>query len=122
MYHKQPLTHPALVIRIARGLGILFAIFLSIFALDVFEAGLPLGQILLALLMHLAPMLIVLIILWIAWKHPLPGGILFCLAGAGYILEASGQVFSTYLLIAGIPILTGFLFLWGYFSGSRSKT
>ncbi len=50
-----------------RVLGILFAVFISIFALDVFgEYGFP--EVLVALFMHLIPTFLVVGVLLIAWK------------------------------------------------------
>jgi hypothetical protein len=114
METKRYIPLPRILMRVARILGILFAGFISMFALDVFETGVPFGQVVLALVMHLIPTILLLVLLWIAWKYPLPGGILFILAGASYIFWAHGQIFSTYLIVAGIPILTGVLFLLGY--------
>ncbi len=108
------MNHLPLVTRIARISAVAYALFLSIFALDVFEPGLSTGQVLVALGIHLLPSLVILLFLWIAWKNPIIGGLLFILVGIAYIIEAGGQAFLTYLLIAGIPILIGLLFLWGY--------
>jgi hypothetical protein len=51
-----------------RAVGIAFALFLSLFALDVFHEGYGLGNTLLALSIHLVPTLIVLVLLAIAWR------------------------------------------------------
>ncbi len=112
---KSSQASPAIVLNwIARILGILFAIFISLFALDVFEPGVPLGRILIALFMHLVPTYIVLILLWAAWKRPLIGGLLFILAGAAYPIMARGEDLIAFLLIGGIPALIGILFLAGH--------
>jgi hypothetical protein len=113
MTSDKPSDRPPLVIRIARICAIAYALFLSLFALDVFEPGLPLGQVLTALGIHLLPTFAILLFLWIAWKAPLIGGPLFIVVGIAYIIEAGGQAFLTYLLIAGIPILIGLAFLLG---------
>lgn len=61
----------------ARVLAILFIIFVSIFALDVFgEPNWPL-----ALLMHLIPSIVLVILTIIAWKYEQIGGWLFIAAG-----------------------------------------
>jgi len=49
------------------------------FALDAFEPGIPFGQQLLNFLMHLIPTYVLLLLLWIAWKKPFMGGILFAI-------------------------------------------
>ena len=51
-----------------RVICIAFAIFLSLFALDVFNEGYGFGKTLLALLIHLVPVYIVLLVLAIAWR------------------------------------------------------
>lgn len=110
------------MLRIARILGILFAAFISLFALDVFTAGTPFLQVLAALFIHLIPTFILLIVLWVAWKRPAIGGSLFILAGLAYIFVARGQVLLTYLLITGIPVLIGLLFLAGFFVEKRQAS
>ncbi len=51
-----------------RAICIAFAIFLSLFALDVFQEGYGFGKTLLALLIHLVPVYIVLAVLAVAWR------------------------------------------------------
>jgi lysylphosphatidylglycerol synthetase-like protein (DUF2156 family) len=51
-----------------RALCIAYAIFLSLFALDVFGEGYGFWQTLLALLIHLVPVYIVLVVLAMAWR------------------------------------------------------
>jgi hypothetical protein len=119
MTDKKQQNRTSLVLRIARILGILFAAFISLFALDVFTEGTPFLEILAALFIHLIPTFILLIVLWIAWKRPVIGGPIFILAGLSYIFIARGQMFLTYLLITGIPVLIGSLFLAGSFVEKR---
>ncbi len=101
--------------RSARILAIAFTIFIGLFALDVFEPGKPLGEIPLALAIHLIPTYLVLIFLWIAWKRPQIGGVLFVLAGTAYITLTGVRNLSAILLIGVIPMFIGFLFMAGYF-------
>ena len=56
-------------------------LFISMFALDAFEPGKPFGQQLLDFMMHLIPTYILLLLLWVAWKKPFLGGILFAIIG-----------------------------------------
>lgn len=97
-----------------RILGILFFAMISLFAFDVFEGNTPFNEKMLAFLIHLVPAFILVIQLLIAWKRPLPGGILFFLAGSSYFLFASGQHWSAYLIVAGIPMVIGFMFILDY--------
>lgn len=120
MTQDKSSARPPLMIRAARITAIVFALFLSIFALDVFEPGVPIGQVLTALGMHLLPTMAIILFLWIAWKAPLIGGSLFILVGIVYIIQAGGQAFLTYLLIAGIPILIGLSFIFGHLQSKQA--
>lgn len=104
-------THPVLFWT-PRGLVILMAIFISLFALDVFGEGYDFWQTLLALFMHLLPTFAVLLALAIAWRWEGIGGILFIGLGACYIISFGGRFnWSVYLIIAGPLFLAGLLFL-----------
>lgn len=115
MKEDQRNSSTVLFNRIARILAVAFAIFISLFALDVFESGIAFGRILLALLIHLIPTYFILILTWIAWKHPAIGGGLFILAGMAYPLFTGTHELSVILLMTGIPVIIGSLFLAGYF-------
>ena len=65
----------------ARILFILAIAFISLFAFDVFSGPAGLGQKILNFLLHMIPSFVLIIILVIAWKHELAGGILTALAG-----------------------------------------
>ena len=56
-------------------------LFVSMFALDAFEAGIPISRQLLNFMMHLIPTYVLLVLLAIAWKKPYLGGILFAVTG-----------------------------------------
>ena len=72
-----------------RILCFLFAAFISTFAADVFGEGYGFWKTILALLIHLIPTWIVLVILAISWRWEWVGGILF---------TALGGVVSDYVL------------------------
>ena len=97
---------------IPRILSILFILFLSIFALDVFIPGKEFWYYPVALFMHLIPNFILIGILVLAWKKELVGGIVFILAGLLFTI-----VFRTYesipnFLIVSFPFFViGALFL-----------
>ena len=90
-----------------RILGILFALFIRIFALDAFCEGIPLLEAVIAFLIHLVPTYIMIAILLIAWKWGVVGGILFILAGASYMVLMHNPQWAAFLLIGGPPILKG---------------
>lgn len=95
-----------------RVLAILFALFLSLFALDVFGQGSGFWETLVALLMHLVPTAIVLIVLALSWRWEWIGGALFIALGAWYLLSSWGRFhWSAYLVISGPLFLIGVLFL-----------
>jgi hypothetical protein len=108
-----------------RILCVLFAVFISLFALDVFGEGYGFWETIVALLMHLIPTGIVLITLAIAWRWEWIGAILFVALGVWYLVMAWGKFdWITYLLIAGPLFLVGALFLvnWLYRAELRSST
>jgi hypothetical protein len=110
MEHK---LFSAKTIRItARLLSGFYAGLLSIFSLDVFSEGLGFWKTLVALCMHLIPVWMVLLILWISWKHSRVGGIVYPLLGILYIGLAWGRFpLTAYLFIAGPLFLLGALYL-----------
>jgi hypothetical protein len=94
-----------------RVLCILFAGFVSLFALDVFGEGYGFWETILALLIHLVPTYIILILLAIAWRWEWVGAILFGVLGVWYILMTRGRFpWTTYLAMSGPLFLIGVLF------------
>jgi hypothetical protein len=100
-----------------RGLGLLFAGFLSLFALDVFSAGYSFWETVAALLIHLIPTAVLLVVLALSWRWPWVGAVGF-IGFAAWYLAAFWARFpaSVYLALAGLPSLLGLLFLvdWWY--------
>jgi hypothetical protein len=73
------------------------------FALDVLNEP----QWLLALLIHLIPSCFLVAITIVAWKHEMPGGLLFLIAGSALLIFTRFQA-----VIIGIPaFIIGLLFL-----------
>ena len=95
-----------------RILAIFFAIFLSLFALDVFSEGYGFWETVVALVMHLAPTFIVLVALAVAWRWEWVGAVLFFGLAVLYVVMAWGRFpLGTYLLISGPLLVVGVLFL-----------
>ena len=96
-------------------------LFISMFALDAFEPGKPFGQQLLDFMMHLIPTSILLLLLWVAWKKPFIGGILFASIGIvtspfvynlNYNRTHSVMMSLSIILMITVPfIVVGVLFL-----------
>ena len=102
-----------------RALCIVVALFLGMFALDVFDEGTGFWGTTVALLMHLIPSFLVLIVLAISWRREWVGGLLSFVLALVWVVFAWGKPFfdfTTFLLIAGPLVLTGSLFLlnWRY--------
>jgi len=106
-----------------RMLCILFAVFLSLFALDVFGEQLGFWGTILALLIHLVPVYIVVIVLIIAWRREWVGAVLFTALAALYVVMAWGRFhWSVYLTISGPLILLGILFLLNWIFRTQLRT
>lgn len=106
-----------------RVLGVLFAIFISLFALDVFMEGYGFWEMIIALLMHLIPTAIFLLVLVVAWRWEMIGGFLFIALGVLYIaLFWSPDRLPGYLIISGPLFLVGFLFLLDGFFTRDNRT
>ena len=116
---KQPLKQ--VLFWAPRILGILFAISISLFALDVFGEGYSFGETVLALGMHLIPTAILLVVLILAWRWEWIGGILFPGLGILYLVTAGGLFNWSALVISGPLFLVGILFLinWQYTKAHR---
>lgn len=105
-----------------RILGILFAMFLSLFALDVFEGG-GFWETLLALLIHLIPVYIVIIVLIVAWRWEWVGAILFAALAVFYVVSTWGRVhWSAYVVISGASVLIGVLFMLNWIYRAQLRT
>lgn len=91
-----------------------FAAFLGVFALDVFQPGVSFLQAVPALLMHLLPTVLVLVLLALSWRRQWLGGLVFIALGVLYVAWASSKPFFGWgpvLAIAGPLVLAGVLFL-----------
>ncbi len=96
-----------------RILAILFACFLSLFALDVFVEGRPLGEMLLAFVIHLTPTWLVFLLLIFAWRRPWIGAAGFLVLAAAYAVMAREHT-PWILLISGPMILIAGLYFWSW--------
>ncbi|MDR3666978.1 MAG: hypothetical protein P4L35_09060 [Ignavibacteriaceae bacterium] len=98
-----------------RLLTILYAIFLSIFALDVFNGGYGIWKTLLDLFLHLIPAFLILIILIFSWKWEWVGSIFYIFLGAYYIFTNWHKLRIDVFFLVPFPLfLIGVLFLIGW--------
>jgi len=95
-----------------RILTIAFAIFISLFALDVFRAGKGFWEVTLALLIHLLPTAVILGVLALSWQQEWLGAIIYIAMAILYIVRTWDKYnLNTYLVIVGPLILIGIMFM-----------
>jgi hypothetical protein len=95
---------------------LLFALLLSLFALDVFGQGAGVWETLLALVIHLIPTWAMLIVVALAWRWEWVGTLLLTAWAIAYLVMAGGFPLSVYLMMSGLPFMLGLLFWlnWRY--------
>jgi hypothetical protein len=94
--------------------GILFVLFISLFALDIFDMQLGFWGTIVGLFMHLIPSILLAIAIAIAWKWEWVGAVLFVGWAVWYVTSMRGFDWSVYAIIAGIPAVVGLFFLAGW--------
>ena len=114
-----------------RILCILAILFISIFAADAFGPGRSLAEQLGDFILHLIPSFVLLIILLVAWKWELAGGILFLVIGLGlspfiyrlnYNMNHSAWMSFLIILMITVPfIIVGALFIMSHFLNKMKK-
>lgn len=88
----------------------LYAIFISLFALDVFEEGKAFWETSSDLLVHLIPSFLLVAFLAISWRREWIAGSIFILSGAAYMIMNLDHK-QWILAISGPLFLIGTLFL-----------
>ena len=94
--------------------GILFILFISLFALDIFSMQLGFWGTILGLFMHLNTSILLTIALVLAWKWEWVGTAAFGGWSVWYVINAGSLDWSVYVILAGIPAVIGLLFLAGW--------
>jgi hypothetical protein len=97
-----------------RILTILLAVFVSLFALDVFGEGYGFLETLVALFMHLIPTFLILLALLVAWRVEWVGGILFLFVAAGFVALSGGRHLGVWLSMVLPSCLIAALFFLGW--------
>ncbi len=111
-----------LIVWISRLSLIIYSLMITLFAFDVFDSNDPLLYQIGGFFMHILPSLLLLLILILTWKRPLPAGILFLLAGIVFT-----YIFHTYMnfvtfIIISLPLfLIGILYILSHFVMIRMK-
>ncbi len=107
-----------------RALSILFALFISMFALDVFGEGYGFWNTILAFAIHLIPTAIIVMLLVVAWRLEWIGGVAFLILAGFYVFMAWGKFpLSVYFVISGPMVLISILFFanWKYRTEMQTK-
>lgn len=105
-------TNKLLIFRwAARILDILFAIFLSLFSLDVFSEEMNFWNRVVALSMHLLPSFILGVVLYFSWNREWVGGVVLPILGILYLIIGWENMHWTAHLMIALPLFViGFLF------------
>lgn len=101
-----------------RVLSILFACFISLFALDVFAEGRPWTETLVALLMHLIPTYVLILILVFAWRRPWVGALAYTALAIAYAVMAGRH--PSWILAIAVPLLVTAGLFWLSWRATRS--
>lgn len=102
-------NHKLLVI-FSRALAIAYILFLSLFALDVFQTKAVWYLLLGGFLIHLIPSFIMIAVLLLAWKWPQFGGALFIVVSLLFFIIFKNSFWGN-VLFFGPLLVVGFLFL-----------
>jgi len=104
---------------VLRILLIITILLFALFSLDVFEEGKDFWEILADLFMHNLPSFVMIIILIIAWRNELIGGVLLMLGVLGFGIFLYFKIDHVTNML-GIPFLIGALFVVNhYFLGKK---
>jgi hypothetical protein len=104
-------------------LGLLAAAFVGLFALDAFAGDASLGMKLIGFAIHLLPAAIVLVVVGIAWRWEMAGGLLLILAGIAYTLSIDAAAHPDWVAVIAGPLwLVGALFLLSHAFGAGRRT
>jgi hypothetical protein len=94
--------------------AILFILFVSLFALDIFGQGYSFWETVVGLTVHLLPSIVLAVALVMAWRREWIGALWYIGWAVFYVGRTRGAPISVYLLIAGIPFVIGVLFWIGW--------
>jgi hypothetical protein len=104
-----------LIFWLPRLLTLFFAIFISLFALDVFSEESSFWQAVVGFIIHLVPTFVILLILYLAWRREWIGSVFFALLGILYIVMSRLKMdILAYIFISGSLFIIALLFLWAW--------
>ena len=109
---------------VLRILLIIMIILFTLLSMDAFREDKGIWETIVGLLMQNIPSFVMIIILIIAWKSELYGGILLmlCVIGFAVFLLSLGRFMWGTLIMLGIPFLIGALFVVNYYFLGKKPT
>jgi len=110
-----------LIIWAPRIMAILTALFIGMFALDVFNEGHGFWDTLMGLMIHLIPSFALAVIIAISWRRQLVGAAVFILVAVAYAVSVGSNHPDWVLGISGPLGLTGILYLLGWIKGRKKS-
>jgi hypothetical protein len=115
-------TGERLIIWTPRVLCILFAAFISMFAMDVFDEAHGFWQTFTALAMHMIPTAVIVLVTIAAWRYPLVGTAAFIATGLLYVFTFGRRFPDAIPLISGPQFLIAILFFLGWLQRRRATS
>jgi hypothetical protein len=101
---------------------IIFALYLIIFAYDVFGGPQRFLDKIESFLLHIIPTIVLLLILWLAWKKPMWCGFLLILVCFIFtVFYHSYKTLMNFVIISGAPFLIGILFIIVHYMHPKKK-
>ncbi|MDO8367208.1 MAG: hypothetical protein Q7T20_10450 [Saprospiraceae bacterium] len=105
-----------------RILALIFAGFISLFALDSMEAHQTFFQQMGHILAHLVPTAAVLAALWLAWYRRIIGGLVFMMLGMVFTIHFATWRQTGLFLMFSMPLfITGVMFIFSRYSQLQSR-
>ena len=101
------------IVWLPRVVAILVCLFLSLFALDAFGTGKPLGEALSDFAVHLAPTLVLAAVVALSWRWEWVGGLVF--TGLGIAYAWLSRTHTSWVIAISLPLLAvGVLYGWSW--------
>lgn len=117
MYHVRRITEFRIIVKwLVRILALFYVVYISTFALNVFDKEPLLWKTIFEFIIRLIPSLILIIIIILAWKRELIGAVGFILISLRLTLHFNTlQNLNRFLVISAPLLFIGFLFLLSKF-------
>lgn len=99
----------------ATSIGVLYALALLVFALDVFNKEQSISQTFSDVFLHLIPTVVVFLFVFVGYKNPLIGAIICLVSALIYIISGwSNMHWTAHVVIAGPLLVLSILYIMDY--------